>query len=99
MAARKVASQTHSTSRPKPRVKRPAPAAAGLGSQAGQRELAKAGMAVSLAVLVVTAFTGVRKHGPSRALHLASGAALVGFSLWHHALYAKPAPKKPENLL
>lgn len=70
--------------------------AAGL-SLARQRELAKVGMTVSLAVLVATAFTGTRKRSASRALHLASGAALVGFSLWHYGLYGKPAAKTREN--
>jgi len=66
-------------------------------SLARQRELAKVGMTASLAVLVVTALTGTRKRSPSRALHLASGAALVGFSLWHYGLYGKHAGNKREN--
>lgn len=74
----------------------PAQAAQGL-TLARQRELAKVGMTLSLAVLVVTGFTGARKRGPSRTLHLASGATLVGFSLWHHCLYGKPAAKPQEN--
>jgi len=80
----------------KPRPRSAAQTARGL-TLARQRELAKVGMSVSLAVLVVTGFTGARKRGPSRTLHLASGATLVGFSLWHHCLYGKPAAKPQEN--
>ncbi|MHC1752723.1 hypothetical protein [Humidesulfovibrio sp.] len=52
-----------------------------------KRKLAKDAMVASLAVLTVTAFTGVRRRGPSRSLHIASGAALIGLALWHHNLY------------
>lgn len=66
-------------------------------SLARQREMAKVGMVVSLTALVVTGFTGTHHHGPSRTIHLVSGAALVGFSLWHYSLYGRPAPKPQEN--
>lgn len=83
------------TARPKPAPEpEPVPGApAGQNSApclslAHKRRLAKNGMAASLAVLTVTAFTGAHKKGLSRSLHLASGAALLAFSLWHHCLYS-----------
>ena len=91
-AKRKAVPKTSAKARPKATAQ----SAQGL-SLARQRELAKVGMSVSLAVLVVTGFTGAHKRGPSRTLHLASGATLVGFSLWHHCLYGKPAAKPQEN--
>jgi hypothetical protein len=57
---------------------------------ADSRALAKAGMTISLGALVWTGF--VRTRG-SRRLHRLAGLSLVGFSLWHHALY----PKKTRN--
>lgn len=95
-AAPQATSQASSKARPKAAAQASGKAAQGL-SLARQRELAKVGMSVSLAVLVVTGFTGAHKRGPSRTLHLASGATLVGFSLWHHCLYGKPAAKPQEN--
>lgn len=94
-AAAKAGGKAASQASAKPRPKATAQSAQGL-SLARQRELAKVGMTLSLAVLVVTGFTGARKRGPSRTLHLASGATLVGFSLWHHCLYGKPAAKPQE---
>lgn len=64
------------------------------GSLSSRRALAKAGMTVSLGLLLVTAFTGTRRRTLSRAVHLWSGAALAGFSLWHHALYPAKAKRK-----
>lgn len=64
-------------------------------SLAQRRTLAKDAMWASLAVLTVTAFTGVRKSGPSRSLHIASGAALIGLALWHHTLYGKKVAQCP----
>lgn len=49
-----------------------------------QRELAKLGMAASLGGLVLTAALGTSRNRP---WHLASGVALLGFSLWHQGLY------------
>lgn len=67
-------------------------------SLAQQRKLAKDAMTVSLAVLTITAMTGVRRRGLSRSLHLASGAALIGFSLWHNSLYpSRKAAKCPDT--
>jgi hypothetical protein len=52
------------------------------GSQ--PRAAAKIGMSISLGALVATGLLpGVR----SRHLHIWSGLALVGFSIWHHSLY------------
>ena len=95
-AAPKASAKADGKASAKARPMAAAQSALGL-SLARQRELAKVGMTVSLAVLVVTGFTGAHKRGPSRTLHLASGATLVGFSLWHHCLYGKPAAKPQEN--
>ncbi len=55
-----------------------------------KRSLAKWGMAASMGTLVVTGLMETKK-GPTgqklRSLHLWSGMALVGFSLWHYTLY------------
>lgn len=57
------------------------------GRLASRRALAKTGMTVSLGLLLLTALAGTRRRTLSRAVHLWSGAALAGFSLWHHCLY------------
>jgi len=49
-----------------------------------KKKYAKTGMTVSMGVLAVTGF--MQGKGP-KALHVWSGAALIGFSLWHHMLY------------
>ena len=54
------------------------------------RELAKLGMTVSLGILVAT---GLSRTHTSRRVHIWAGTALVGFSVWHHMLYA-PSPNK-----
>jgi hypothetical protein len=64
-------------------------------SLAQKRKLAKDAMWASLAVLTLTSFTGVHRHGPSRTLHIASGAALIGLTLWHHTLYGRKAAQCP----
>lgn len=51
-----------------------------------KREFAKLGMSASLLVCVGSAFF---KGNVARNLHIASGVALVGFSLWHYSLYDK----------
>lgn len=51
--------------------------------QTRNRELAKTGMAVSLGTLVVTGFFRFRF---ARLIHPWAGAALLGFTLWHHWL-------------
>lgn len=60
-----------------------------------QREQAKAGLAVSLGVLVATGFLGRGRDGTlnrtARTLHLGAGLALVGFSYWHWSLYQPSA--------
>lgn len=71
-----------------PRTSRkPAPAGTAGGAAASRRSSAKAGMTLSLGLLLLTAFAGARKRSLSRAVHLAAGAALLGFSLWRHCLY------------
>ena len=49
-----------------------------------KKKYAKVGMTVSLGVLTATGFMRVKG---TRGLHIWSGAALIGFSLWHHMLY------------
>lgn len=51
-----------------------------------KREFAKLGMSASLLACVGSAFF---KGNFARNLHIASGVALVGFSIWHHSLYDK----------
>ena len=51
-----------------------------------KREFAKLGMSASLLICVGSAFF---KGNFARNLHIASGVALVGFSIWHHSLYEK----------
>ena len=51
-----------------------------------KREFAKLGMSASLLTCVGSAFF---KGNFARNLHIASGVALVGFSIWHHSLYDK----------
>lgn len=50
-----------------------------------QREVAKMGMGVSLALTASTAL--LMKNPTASKLHILSGVALVGFSLWHYSLY------------
>lgn len=49
-----------------------------------KRKYAKAGMTVSMGLLMAT---GVMKTKGVKTLHICSGAALIGFSMWHHMLY------------
>lgn len=55
-----------------------------------RRAMAKWGMAASMGTLLITGLMGPMR-GPGRKnqrnLHLWSGMALVGFSLWHYSLY------------
>ena len=53
------------------------------------RTAAKAGMTLSLGAL---ALTGMGKGRKNKVLHLWSGIALIGFSVWHHNLYKPGAP-------
>ena len=55
-----------------------------------KKKYAKTGMTVSMGALVVTGF--MQGKGP-KALHVWAGAALIGFSLWHHML-SKPKTKR-----
>ena len=57
-----------------------------LTSVESKKEFAKLGMSASLLICVGSAFF---KGNVARNLHIASGVALVGFSLWHHSLYDK----------
>lgn len=52
-----------------------------------KRELAKVGMTASMALCVGSAFFMNNKGAKN--LHILSGVALVGFSIWHHSLYNK----------
>lgn len=103
MAARKKAAvKAVTAAKPAPKTAKPAPKAAAPAASAclplaKKRKLAKDAMWVSLAVLTATAFTGAHKRGVSRSLHIASGAALIGLTLWHHSLYnRKKAEQCPE---
>lgn len=57
-----------------------------LTSMESKREFAKLGMSASLLLCVGSAFF---KSNVAKNLHIASGVALVGFSIWHHSLYKK----------
>jgi hypothetical protein len=49
-----------------------------------KKSVAKMGMTLSLGALVVT---GLMQGRGAKILHIWSGMALVGFSVWHHCLY------------
>ena len=51
-----------------------------------KKTAAKTGMAVSLGVLVGTSLMDGDK---ARLAHICSGAALLGFSIWHYTLYKR----------
>lgn len=50
-----------------------------------KKEIAKIGMTASLGVVTATSF--YMKNKFMKNLHIGSGVALIGFSLWHHLLY------------
>ncbi len=52
-----------------------------------KREIAKLAIVGSMVVTVATSFA--MRNRTMRRLHIGAGAALVGFSLWHQALYQK----------
>lgn len=52
-----------------------------------KREVAKLAIVGSMIVTVATSFA--MRNRTMRRLHIGAGAALVGFSLWHQALYQK----------
>lgn len=56
-----------------------------------KKEIAKIGMTATMGITVATSF--YMKNKLMKRLHVVSGAALVGFSYWHHTLY-QPAKKK-----
>ncbi|WP_258864194.1 MULTISPECIES: hypothetical protein [unclassified Helicobacter] len=58
-----------------------------LQSLDSKREIAKLGMSVSLLTCVGSAF--FMKNNSAKTIHVLSGVALVGFSIWHHSLYEK----------
>jgi hypothetical protein len=49
-----------------------------------KKSVAKVGMTLSLGALVIT---GLMQGRGAKILHIWSGVALVGFSVWHHCLY------------
>lgn len=57
-----------------------------------KREMAKIGMGVSLALTTLSALN--MQNQSANKLHVISGIALVGFSLWHYSLYPKEKAKK-----
>ncbi|MCI6217595.1 MAG: hypothetical protein MR629_03510 [Helicobacter sp.] len=58
-----------------------------LTSTESKREFAKLGMSASLMTCVGSAF--FMKNKTAKNLHILSGIALVGFSIWHSSLYDK----------
>lgn len=50
-----------------------------------ERELVKYGLMAGMGVLVATGFSRTRF---SRRVHVLTGTAVVGLSIWHHMLYA-----------
>ncbi len=52
-----------------------------------KRNIAKAGMTVSIAALFVSGF--YRKGYNYKTVHTVSGFALAGFAIWHNTLYVK----------
>lgn len=58
-----------------------------------KRSVAKKGMIVSMGTLVITGFMRKPYKRVSKQLHLFSGIALVGFSLWHNSLYGSQKAK------
>ena len=63
------------------------------GDLARQRSLAKTGMVVSMGALAATGIMEGLGHRSAtvRNLHVVSGLALMGFSMWHYSLYGSPA--------
>ncbi|MDD7567908.1 MAG: helicase [Helicobacter sp.] len=77
---------SHST--PKSRVTKDIPSAKTIiTSTESKREFAKLGMSASLITCVGSAF--FMKNKTAKNLHILSGIALVGFSIWHSSLYDK----------
>ncbi len=62
-------------------------------SKTKARENAKLAMMLSLGSLVVTGFM---RSKTARAVHIVSGAALIGACAWHNSLY-KPSTKNPKG--
>lgn len=60
-----------------------------------KKEVAKIGMTASMVAVVATSFAMNSKT--MKNIHIGAGAALVGFSLWHHFLY-QPSKTKKEPL-
>ncbi len=63
------------------------------GSKTKARENAKLAMILSLGSLVVTGFM---RGKTARAVHLISGATLIGSCAWHNSLY-KPSTRNPKG--
>jgi len=59
-----------------------------------KKEVAKIGMTASMVAVVATSFA--MKSKTMKNIHIGAGAALVGFSLWHHFLY-QPSKGKKES--
>lgn len=58
-----------------------------------RRTAAKAGMGAAMAALVYTGF----QRRAQRELHIWAGMALIGFTLWHLALYQPGAQRPPPS--
>lgn len=57
---------------------------------AKKRTIAKYGMAISMGSLVAT---GLMESDKAKIIHAASGAGLIGFSIWHYNLYSTKKKK------
>ncbi|MDR1976766.1 MAG: hypothetical protein LBQ18_07210, partial [Campylobacteraceae bacterium] len=60
-----------------------------------KKEIAKAGMTASLAIVTLSAL--MLKNKTAKKLHVGAGIALIGFSYWHHSLYQPKAEKPKEH--
>ncbi|MDR1614628.1 MAG: hypothetical protein LBS26_03560 [Campylobacteraceae bacterium] len=60
-----------------------------------KKEIAKVGMTASLGILTISAF--MLKNKSAKKVHVAAGAALIGFSYWHHTLYQSKEQKRAKT--
>ena len=65
-------------------------------TKARLRTLAKTGMTVSLAALVISA-SGTAPRRKRMIAHTWQGLSLVGFSIWHYNLYLKTPPTQGQR--
>ncbi len=63
-------------------------------TKAKQKKVAKIGLVSSMAL---TAISGFVDNNYAKKIHVASGFALIGFSVWHASLYEKNKKRKTEK--